>query len=58
MFVNFFYSSSINLSFKALSLRIVSNLISIFNSIVKRHFRKIFIAFVRFFNNIIQIFRE
>ena len=58
MFVNFFYSSSINLSFKALSLRIVSSLISIFSSIVKRHFCKAFIAFVRFFNNIIQIFRE
>ena len=58
MFVNFFYSSNMNLSFKALSLRTVNNLTSIFSSIVKRHFRKTFIAFARFFNNIIQIFRE
>ena len=58
MSVNFFHSSSMNLSFKALSLRIVNNLTSIFSSIVKRHFRKVFIAFARFFNNIIQVFRE
>ena len=58
MFVNFFHSSSMNLNFKTLLLQIINNLILIFNSIVKRHFRKIFIAFVRFFNNIIQIFRE
>ena len=51
--MNLLYSLNINLNFKTLLLRIVNNLISIFNLIVKRYLRKVFTTFARFFNNII-----